>query len=149
VDREKFRILLNDFSELQDDDASLSLGHFEFRALDFRVSFYEDRKCMVFLTLSALLDFLLGDLKVGSTYKWVGDGNGTMVLINVVDIGRLEFLVDTISVHIDIDEFINAICAELDLFLPRCIILNSKILNESGFLMLKTSFENLKNGRAS
>lgn len=141
-----FRIVL-DVDELKTENASFSLGYFEFSTLDFKVSFFEERQCMVFITLSSLLDFLSNELKNGMSYKWVGDGNGTTILVKVADKKRIEFLLDRFSLYVNIDDFAIAVIEYLNSFLTNCINVNPEILNESGYRTLKSSLDDLKNKR--
>lgn len=139
-----FKIKFEDFEELKNEDASLSFGYFEFNTVDFKVSFFEERHCMVFITLSSLLDFLNRELKKGMQYKWIGDGNGTAIMVKVINKGRLEFTLDRISFCVDIKDFTKAVYIELNSFLSKCIGLNPEVQTESGYVTLKNSFNVMK-----
>ncbi len=61
--------------DLKQMDASLSYGWFEFCFDHLSISFFKERGCMVFLTITTLIDFL-STQKKNDRFSWVGEGNG-------------------------------------------------------------------------
>ena len=139
-----FKIILNNTHDLIDEDASLAYGYFEYRSHDHFISFFKKRECMVFITLTSLIDFLSSNIKIGSKFNWVGDGNGSSISVEIISHNKIEFLFNCTQIGLEINCLINSIINFLELYLHECIQINPLIIRESGFIGLENAFKILK-----
>lgn len=65
---------------LMEEDASLSLGWFEFYFDRLSVSFFKERSCMVFITITSLIDFLSSETD-NNSFEWIGEDSGEKYLL--------------------------------------------------------------------
>lgn len=135
----EFKVRLDKELELYEEDASLSLGWFNLKEKELEVSFFSTGYCMVFITLSSLLDLLYNmSGKNKSESKWIGDDNG--VVFNLKKKGEtIELSGNSISLSLEYDAFKNAVFIEATRLIDHCKNVNKNIGNESAFIDLESS----------
>ena len=86
VNKMKDRLLFqwDSIQNLTEEGASLSLGWFEFYHNGLSISFFKERKCMLFLTLTNLIDFLSSE-NVNNSFKWVCEDDGSVYVLKRKD----------------------------------------------------------------
>lgn len=140
----KFKVNIDNEEDLKKRDASFSYGWFTLSGNDLEFSFFKTRKCMVFITLSTLLDDIIKNKNSKNfTLKWVGDGNGKHFIFRLKG-NNLEIKDDQFSINIDFKNFIEELFKEAKSFHFFCLVNNPDIVNESMFNNLDHSVRNLE-----
>lgn len=136
----KFQIFFDDENDFEGEYSSLSYGHFELKTNELSVSFFEDKSCMIYLTLANLADFLKSKKEKNQWfYNWIGEGNGRAVSIRRK--GKNILFFEKKESTFDFTDFEKAVFISAKDLIKTSIHLNPKITLESAFQNLKQSLE--------
>ncbi|PZF74802.1 hypothetical protein [Taibaiella soli] len=136
----KFDICLKDNNDLHQDDLSLSLGWFELSEKEVNLRLFNDRSCMIFITLADLFEFLgYGEQKRTRTFDWIGVDNGVTIKV-VCDGSIVSISKGDIVVRLEKGIFVSAVLKGTEDFIARCLVANQRVEEESAFLDLMATF---------
>ena len=137
----KLEIFVFRDEDLIEEDASLSLGWFSFKEKGMEISFFKEGLCMVFLTLTSLLEIMQKvEMKKGEALKWVGEDNGAIAQIYLKDKNLWMSMGDSYFVH-PFTVFKKAVLSSINNFLIDCMTKNKSIVNESAFKDLELTYK--------
>ena len=132
----KFTIFLDNKNDILEEDASLCYGHFKLEENEVSVSFFEEKSCMIFLTLVNFLSFLKSKKEKNQWfYNWIGEGNGRRTPIRRK--GKVITFYEKKEYSFDFFNFEKIVVQSVNEFLEKCKTLNPEIVNESAFKALK------------
>jgi len=114
-----------------------SLGFIEIIVGKTTISLFNNKKCMIFLTISELFS-ILDDLKNNNKLKtkWVGEDNGYFFMISLVE-NYINFEGNDFNFKFDFNRFKIMIINAIKRSIKEFIKLNPKIENENFFLEFK------------
>ena len=140
----EFKIQIQQPKNLLEEDASFSLGWFEFSVKGFTGCFFRDKYCMVLLTLGNLIEHLDALRRAQKAQeRWVGEDHGaTIQMTREKDV--LELCVAEVVIHVPYQPFKTAVLNTAKTFMDECINLNPSIQQESAFEGLTNVFRALR-----
>lgn len=130
-------IHIDNENDLYEEDASLCSGWFSYKEKGIEVSFFKEGLCMIFLTLTSLLENLKEIDSGKQIVRWVGEDNGAVVSIFFRD-DSLQFSVNNLFITCPYKEFKSKLLTVINVFLTDCSDKNKTINNESAFRDLKS-----------
>lgn len=130
--------------QLVEEDASLSLGWIEIQTENYNYSLFEQKLCILIITLCDLLEFLSSN-KVN--YDWIGVDGGDIYLLTKKK-SVLVIQKEDITFQIDYDAFVNAIIDTTNSTIQHLSQVNSAVKGESAFIDLLNCLESLINKKA-
>lgn len=128
-------------NELLGQDASLSFGYLKIETRGLTLGFFQDKNCRIFSTLAWLLEGI--SLLINSEskqYEWIGDGYGATY---IVELEQQEIIFSNLESKIafKFSTFSQALLSATEELIASSATANPRIVSESAFMDLKTSFE--------
>lgn len=127
--------------QLIQEDASLSLGWIEIETDSYSIPLFEERLCMLFLTLCDLMEFLSSNKL---DFDWVSvDGGDIYSLLKIKDL--LVIRNESIKFEVDYGAFLKALIDTSNNTIEHILKINPSINKESAFIDFKNCLKDLVN----
>lgn len=128
----EFKIIVEE-SQLQGDDASLSLGWFKIVERDFTIHLFSERHCMVFITLTSFLEVIeaLKGRRKGEG-RLVGEDNGKVIKV-LKENDVIELIGESLTFKTNFNLFMKSTIRAAGDLINHCKKTNKNIVKESAF----------------
>src|SRR5687768_13255140 len=105
----EIKIYFKDEADQFSPDASLSLGWISIVSGEMELNFFKRRCCMIFLTLTTLVESLQSLKKKKKMINWVGEDNGEAIQITQTKNDDICFVYNGVNVSFPFDQFANSL----------------------------------------